>query len=582
MSVFVKSPNGKLIPKTSLNAAINDDDSAGFTIVITGLVSTGTAEIPATRSLQVLPGGMLQVNPGCTLTISCFVDAGLYQIFTGLGVVRGDFKTNSHLVPQWWGARGDNINNDGPAIKAMIVATKGTAEAGCRTYYFTKGIYRVEESITLTDLYGSTWVGDGGHSSYIRYMPTDSELFYITGYLGNTFRDICFQGEGASNVCFRFKGVGGGTETLFESCVFYGFNRVFTTVDTDINDDTLTCNSCYFRYSNTIWYNTNPQAVIWAFNDCQTLYSKGTLFWNPGGNLRVIGGSWINYNTLCYVSLTNMGYEMIFKDMKFEPLTEVAHPENNVKFLVNEGNGSSGALFENCIVNGGNDNLNEKDIFNLSGLFTLAFRRCSFGGHMVLQVNQITNNKGPEITFDNCPSTPLIHQTTFAANDYLGANIRYINSQCTTSAEDANLTGTLSRRFTASPISNEIIPGKQKIFVGNITIGTAPYGQTIHVPVPPTGVRKGWTISAVDFYYYDNTTATALITLYTDAGKGTKVYEFSKGASASEHYDSVALKDLITKHTLKFEDAPMYLEIVPTGNVEMPRMSMILTLTDFL
>jgi hypothetical protein len=100
------------------------------------IVPTGTFAISAnttvTSNIRLLPhnGANISIPTGVTLTINGPFEAGSYQVFSYTGTGRVVFGPGSvkQLVPQWWGAKGDGINNDQPALQAM--ANAGGASGG--------------------------------------------------------------------------------------------------------------------------------------------------------------------------------------------------------------------------------------------------------------------------------------------------------------------------------------------------------------------------------------------------------------------------------------------------------------------
>lgn len=57
--------------------------------------------IPSNIKLEFENGARISINSGVTFTIDGYVDAGLFQIFTGSGTVAGD-PINDGVYPHWW------------------------------------------------------------------------------------------------------------------------------------------------------------------------------------------------------------------------------------------------------------------------------------------------------------------------------------------------------------------------------------------------------------------------------------------------------------------------------------------------
>jgi len=91
-------------------------------IFITNQVDvTADITIPANITLRIIQGGTLNISAGKTVTINGHVDAGLYQIFEGLGTVTfGTYANTLEVHPEWWGAVANNVIDSTAAINAMV------------------------------------------------------------------------------------------------------------------------------------------------------------------------------------------------------------------------------------------------------------------------------------------------------------------------------------------------------------------------------------------------------------------------------------------------------------------------------
>ena len=90
---------------------------------------SGNTTIPANVVLRPERGAVFTDGGGAVnLTINGPYEAGLYQTFnwTGSGTVIFGPGTVRAIYSQWWGAKGDGINDDGPAINQMTAAVRAS------------------------------------------------------------------------------------------------------------------------------------------------------------------------------------------------------------------------------------------------------------------------------------------------------------------------------------------------------------------------------------------------------------------------------------------------------------------------
>ena len=73
--------------------------------------------VPGNITLRFLQDGLIIVEKGKTVTVESPVQAPMSRVFAGDGSV---VLKRAEVYSQWWGARGDGINDDGYAIQAAI------------------------------------------------------------------------------------------------------------------------------------------------------------------------------------------------------------------------------------------------------------------------------------------------------------------------------------------------------------------------------------------------------------------------------------------------------------------------------
>ena len=98
-------------------------------------------------------------------------EAGLHQIFSGANAItlsRGSFE---YVLPQWWGALGDDSKDDTTAIQAAIDAV---GAAGGGIVFFPPGTYKITDTLTV-DAGFVRLVGSGQKNTIIRNYGTGGE-----------------------------------------------------------------------------------------------------------------------------------------------------------------------------------------------------------------------------------------------------------------------------------------------------------------------------------------------------------------------------------------------------------------------
>lgn len=91
-------------------------------------------------SLIVDRGAILLPDASRTVAITGSLQAGLYRIFSGDGVIAGPIQATA-LYPQWWGAKGNGANDDTAAINSAI---RCASDAGGGKVFLAAGMYLLE------------------------------------------------------------------------------------------------------------------------------------------------------------------------------------------------------------------------------------------------------------------------------------------------------------------------------------------------------------------------------------------------------------------------------------------------------
>jgi len=157
---------------STIQAAITSINSIIFSPPATLHIPAGTYTfsssytIPANITLAPERGAILSVPAGVTLTISGGFEAGLYQVFSCAGtgsVVFGRPSGIKELVPQWWGATGDDIHDDTAALNAMAVCS---VASGSIPMFCPGGTYKLTNTLKLnlgSNLAGFIFRGAGSN-----------------------------------------------------------------------------------------------------------------------------------------------------------------------------------------------------------------------------------------------------------------------------------------------------------------------------------------------------------------------------------------------------------------------------------
>ncbi len=187
---------------------------AGYATVY---VPPGQWTLPRTKSLSSTVRLVMDYNAyitvasGATFTINSPFDAPGYQIFdvgSGVGTTVIAKPSGFGVMPQWWGALGNNSHDDTNGINAATTATDtvavgGGATAGARMY-FPAGKYLTTAALTAP---GNNVVIEGvGFSRSTNPLPavviksslTTTAMWDWGAASGVILRNICLQGSAGS------------------------------------------------------------------------------------------------------------------------------------------------------------------------------------------------------------------------------------------------------------------------------------------------------------------------------------------------------------------------------------------------
>lgn len=123
----------------------------GIVLFPPGTYVTNSFTVPSNVTLLFSNGAKLSINTGQTVTINGPIDAGIYQIFSGLGAVSGGMKVDRVYV-QWFGAKGVGVSDDSAAIQK----TFDYCSLNGQKIHFPIGVYLVNTPIVLYDCFNLT------------------------------------------------------------------------------------------------------------------------------------------------------------------------------------------------------------------------------------------------------------------------------------------------------------------------------------------------------------------------------------------------------------------------------------------
>ena len=163
--------------------------AAGGRVIITEAPTSyrlsSNVTVPLGVTLVFRQGGKLYSDAGVTVTVNGTIEAGLYQIFSGDGDVSLAAGSCEYVLPQWWGAVGDNATDDTVAIQSAIDSV--TASGGGVLFfpggtYITTTLY-LKDNVTLRGIgsaFSSIKLKDFTDNYHIRVPGANSVVENLT------------------------------------------------------------------------------------------------------------------------------------------------------------------------------------------------------------------------------------------------------------------------------------------------------------------------------------------------------------------------------------------------------------------
>ncbi|MCR4293624.1 MAG: glycoside hydrolase family 55 protein [Candidatus Kuenenia sp.] len=191
----------------SLNTAISTIGASKATLYIdVASTYTGPLTIPSNINLVIPIEG--SISGTGILTIAAPTNIGLYQVFSGAGTITFTGASIAMVFPQWWGATGDGITNDAPAIQTAINSipqAASQAEMGKGGILrLTKGIYLCNTGIINNNRKISI-IGDSMDNTTLKKGANDIDLLNVDSFVRyQTIRDLTLDGNNKTGLSLLY------------------------------------------------------------------------------------------------------------------------------------------------------------------------------------------------------------------------------------------------------------------------------------------------------------------------------------------------------------------------------------------
>lgn len=244
---------------TLINTACAAANASNFTLVIVYPITNMQTQTISCNSLEISPGGLLQVGFGQTLTMTPNFSCGTYQQCFDTTTLGGSIvfagTNRPTLRPVWFGADWKGVNDSAPAIKATY--------ASSNSLYFDGGVYNLisdqfvisRNGFNVTCEPGKTlieYTGTGTVDSVVKFNTVvfnkmsdcilagnshSSSVFLENSGGNNTFSNLIAYNTNSSGSCFKL--LNGDTNTLiapYSTSDFPVQSQVPCTVGLDIQE----------------------------------------------------------------------------------------------------------------------------------------------------------------------------------------------------------------------------------------------------------------------------------------------------------------------------------------------------------
>lgn len=242
--------NGTYISSyASLTAAIAAIGPTPTKLIIDSATTcTSNTTVPTTIEIEVTVEGSITQGT-YSLAINGPFSAPLKQVFAGNGAVTFGVGSVEKVYPQWWGAKGDNSNDDTTAIQSALAAVNGIGGL----VWLPKGTYKCTAPILI---YKKTILeGEGKYTSKLSFTHTGDGIQSTWPINSSTAVWIALKNIGLVSTNALSTGGGfvdvGGSYLDLESVYIEGFKHGVIFDQTEI----ATIRECHFNSQSTggIW-----------------------------------------------------------------------------------------------------------------------------------------------------------------------------------------------------------------------------------------------------------------------------------------------------------------------------------------
>jgi hypothetical protein len=265
-------------------------------------------------------------------------DNGMVVAPNGGGTGRWLRMWAGELNIRWFGARGNNSNDDTAEIQAVFdwlennqviyLPTLGTQGA----IYFPRGVYLISSPINIDFAYGMKIRGDGMMNTAIRMNTTTLTALNVTSYIAFSLSDITIDNSNGTSFdswMSQTTSIGlmlnsNGTATLanltrvqfmnWVHCVYQGGT---------LSGDSGYYEQVHFRRAKNGWYSRNPMSGIQKFDQCVfDLVSVGGINTQGNGMIQIDTANFVGDGSLVYAVPTpsewGLASNWVFNNCKME------------------------------------------------------------------------------------------------------------------------------------------------------------------------------------------------------------------------------------------------------------------------